>query len=47
MERDASPPVRGRGGSEIDDMGLDDEEEFSSIEDVGEEPSENPPVDDV
>jgi hypothetical protein len=47
MEREGSSPAHGRGGSDIDEMGLDDEPEFSSVEDVGAEPSENPPVDDV
>jgi hypothetical protein len=47
MEREASSPDHGRGDSEIDDQGLDDEQEFSSVEDVGAEPSENPPVEDV
>jgi hypothetical protein len=47
MEREGGSPEHGRGDPEIDDMGLDDEQEFSSVEDVGAEPSENPPVDDA
>ena len=34
------------GGDAIDELGLD-ETEFSSVEDVGDEPSENPNIDDV
>jgi hypothetical protein len=47
MERDASEE-HGRRDSvdEVDELGVDDQE-FSSVEDVGAEPSENPAVDDV
>lgn len=45
MER--QPNADHRRGSPVDDAGLDDETEFSSIEDVGPEPSESPAVDDV
>jgi hypothetical protein len=37
-------PEQARSGG--DDLGTDDEE-FSSVEDVGNEPSENPAIDDV
>jgi hypothetical protein len=45
MERDAMED-RTRPGGGIEEIGTDDQE-FSSIEDVGAEPSENPAVDDV
>jgi hypothetical protein len=45
MERQSNP--EGPRGSPVDDAGLDDETEFSSVEDVGPEPSENPAIDDV
>ena len=48
MERESveehDPHGQDRGGAET--LGVDDEE-FSSVEDVGDAPSENPAVDDV
>ena len=31
----------------VANVGVDDEEEFASLDDVGTPPAENPPVDDV
>ena len=46
MERES---IQGQGRREqagVESLGTDDEE-FSSVEDVGNEPSENPAIDDV
>ena len=44
MEREG---IDERAGGSAEEAIAGDDEEFASIEDVGPEPSENPPVDDV
>lgn len=49
MEREAIEDQgrRDQDRSRVQNIGVGDDEEFSSVEDVGTEPGENPAVDDV
>ena len=46
MERESIQGQGRREQNDVESLGTDDEE-FSSVEDVGNEPSENPAIDDV
>jgi hypothetical protein len=46
MEREANEQHGRRGHDEPETLG-DDDQEFSSVEDIGPEPSESPAIDDV
>jgi len=46
MEREANEQPGRRGRGEPETLG-DDDQEFSSVEDLGPEPSESPAIDDV